>query len=143
MTVKNVICTASGLIGGLVTQLFGGWNAALTTLLIFMAMDYLTGLIVAAVFHKSGKSESGGLESKAGWIGLIRKGVTLLIVGVAYRLDLLIGVNYIKDAVIIAFCANEIISLIENAGLMGIPIPDVITKAIEVLKKGSDKNDNN
>lgn len=139
MNIKNVICTATGLIGAFVTQLIGGWTGAMTTLIIFMGLDYLTGLIVAAVFHNSSKSESGRLESRVGWKGLIRKGVTLAIVLVAYRLDLLIGTTYIKDAVIIAFCANELISLIENAGLMGVPIPEPITKAIEVLKrKGSD-----
>lgn len=137
---KNAFCMISGVVGAVVAQCFGGWSAALTTLIIFMGMDYITGLIVAAVFHKSGKSESGGLDSKAGWIGLIRKGITLIIVAAAYRMDLLIGVTYIKDSVVIAFCANEVISLIENAGLMGVPIPEVITKAIEVLKNsGKDK----
>ncbi len=136
LTLKNIICTVIGIAGAAVTNMFGGWTAAMTTLLIFMGLDYITGLLVAAVWHNSSKSESGGLESRAGWKGLIRKGVTLLIVLVAYRLDLLIGTTYIKDAVIIAFCANELISLIENAGLMGIPIPEPITKAIEVLKGG-------
>ena len=55
-----------------------------------------------------------------------RKGVTLLIVLVACRLDVVMGSNFIKDAVVIAFLANETISIIENAGLMGITIPPVI-----------------
>lgn len=139
MSMKNLMCTVAGMIGGFIAQLFGGWTAAMTTLVIFMGFDYITGLIVAGVFHKSGKSESGRLESLAGFKGLLRKGVTLAIVLVAYRLDLLIGTTYIKDAVIIAFCANEVISLIENAGLMGVPVPDAITKAIEVLKNKSEK----
>ena len=139
MSLKNLMCTIAGMIGGFIAQLFGGWTAAMTTLVIFMGLDYITGLIVAGVFHKSGKSESGRLESLAGFKGLLRKGVTLAIVLVAYRLDLLIGTTYIKDAVIIAFCANEVISLIENAGLMGVPVPDTITKAIEVLKNKSEK----
>lgn len=135
MTLKHFVCAVAGCIGGAVTNIMGGWNGAMTTLLIFMALDYITGLVVAAVFHKSSKSESGSLESHAGWKGLIKKGVTLMIVIAAYRLDLLIGTDYIKSAVIIAFCANELISLIENAGLMGVPIPEVITRAIEVLKQ--------
>ena len=139
MSLKNLMCTIAGMIGGFIAQLFGGWTAAMTTLVIFMGFDYITGLIVAGVFHKSGESESGRLESLAGFKGLLRKGVTLAIVLVAYRLDLLIGTTYIKDAVIIAFCANEVISLIENAGLMGVPVPDTITKAIEVLKNKSEK----
>jgi toxin secretion/phage lysis holin len=121
--------------------LFGGWDAALVTLIIFMGIDYFTGLIVAGVFHNSTKTENGALESKAGWKGLCRKGVTLLIVLVACRLDLIMGSTFIRDAVIIAFIANETISIIENAGLMGVPIPSVIVKAIDVLTKKAESED--
>lgn len=131
---KLKLLTIIGLIGSWIASLFGGWDAALVTLIIFMGIDYVTGLIVAGVFHTSEKTKNGALESRAGWKGLCRKGVTLLVVLVAVRLDLVMGSNFIRDAVIIAFIANETISIIENAGLMGIPIPAVITKAIEVLK---------
>ena len=107
-----------------------------------MASDYVSGLIVAGVFHTSNKTNSGSLESRAGWKGLCRKCMTLLFVLVAYRLDLVIGTNYIRDAVIIAFIANETISLVENAGLMGIPLPAVIIKAIDVLQKKTEVNEN-
>lgn len=136
---KNGFCTMIGAIGALIASLFGGWDTALATLMIFMATDYVTGLIVAGVFHTSQKSENGALESRAGWKGLCRKGVTLLVVLVACRLDLITGTNFIRDAVIIAFICNETISIIENAGLMGIDIPPALTAAIEVLKKKSDE----
>lgn len=123
-----------GVIGGFIASLFGGWDAALMTLVIFMAIDYVTGLIVAGVFHNSEKTKNGALESRAGWKGLCRKGVTLLVVLVACRLDLIIGSNFIRDAVVIAFVVNETISIIENAGLMGVPIPAAIIKAIDILK---------
>ena len=100
------------------------------------------GLLVAGVFHNSGKTENGALESRAGWKGLCRKCITLLMVLVATRLDLVTGTNFIRDAVVIAFIANETISIVENAGLMGINIPPAITSAIEVLKKKSDSVDN-
>lgn len=132
---KAKILSGIGFLGGFVASLFGGWDAALITLIIFMGMDYLTGLIVAGIFHTSEKTENGALESRAGWKGLCRKGVTLFVVLVACRLDLMIGSDFIRDAVVIAFVANETISIIENAGLMGVPIPPVIIKAIEVLKK--------
>ena len=123
-------------------SLFGGWTASLTTLLIFMLIDYTTGLIVAGVFHASKKTESGALESRAGYKGLCRKGMILLFVLIGYRLDLAIGTSYIRDAVCIAFIANELISIVENAGLMGLPIPSVITKAIDVLnQKGEGINE--
>lgn len=138
---KEGFCTAIGVIGSTIASLFGGFDAALITLIIFMGVDYITGLIVAGVFHKSAKTKNGALESGAGWKGLCKKGVTLLVVLVACRLDLVMGSNFIRDAVVIAFVANETISIIENAGLMGVPIPTVITKAIEVLKKKSESED--
>lgn len=139
---KDGICTAIGVVGSVIASLFGGWDAALVTLVIFMAIDYVTGLLVAGVFHNSGKTENGALESRAGWKGLCRKCITLLMVLVATRLDLVTGTNFIRDAVVIAFIANETISIVENAGLMGINIPPAITSAIEVLKKKSDSEDN-
>ena len=131
---KNWICAALGALGGIIANAFGGWDAGMVTLIIFMAIDFISGLVVAGVFHNSNKSESGALESKAGWKGLARKCMTLLFVLVAYRLDLLIGTDYIRDAVIIGFAANELISIVENAGLMGLPLPEAITKAIDILK---------
>lgn len=139
---KDGICTAIGVVGSVIASLFGGWDAALVTLVIFMAIDYVTGLLVAGVFHNSGKTENGALESRAGWKGLCRKCITLLMVLVATRLDLVTGTNFIRDAVVIAFIANETISIVENAGLMGINIPPAIISAIEVLKKKSDSADN-
>lgn len=136
---KNAICTGIGVFGSLVASFFGGWTASLSTLLIFMAIDYITGLITAGVFHKSQKTETGTLESRAGFKGLCRKGMILLFVLIGYRLDLAIGTSYIRDAICIAFIANELISIVENAGLMGIPIPAVITKAIDILKKKGDQ----
>lgn len=138
---KDGICTAIGVVGSTIASFFGGFDAALITLLIFMGVDYATGLIVAGVFHKSEKTENGALESRAGWKGLCRKGVSLLVVLVACRLDMIMGSNFIRDATVIAFIANETISIIENAGMMGVPIPSVITKAIEVLKKKSERED--
>lgn len=135
------LCTYVGLLGGAVAALFGGWDTALQTLVIFMAVDYLTGLLVAGVFHASPKTKTGTLESRAGWKGLCRKGVTLLVVLVACRLDAIIGSSFIRDTVVIAFVCNETISIIENAGLMGIPIPAALTRAVDVLKQKTEKAD--
>ena len=138
---KTMICTGIGVVGSTVAAAFGGWDAAMITLVSIMVIDYLTGVLVAGVFHNSPKTENGTLESKAGWKGLCRKGMTLLIVLVAARLDIILGTGFIRDAVIIGYIANETISIIENAGLMGVPIPEAIKKAIEVLQqKGSEDN---
>lgn len=135
---RELILCGLGVAGSAVAAMFGGWDSALTTLVLFMAVDYLTGLIVAGVFKNSGKSSSGALESRAGWQGLCRKGVTLLVVLVACRLDMLLGTTVVRDAAVIAFCANECISIIENAGLMGIKIPAVISRSIDVLNERSE-----
>ena len=135
---KNTLCAAIGTFGAMIAAFFGGWDAALSTLIIFMVIDYITGIIVAAVFHKSEKTPDGTLESRVGWKGLCRKGVSLLVVLIACRLDILMGTNFIRDTVVIGFVANETLSIIENAGLMGVPIPRVIVSAIHVLKEKAD-----
>lgn len=132
---KSYLCAVLGVMGARIAAVFGGWSAALTTLIIFMAIDYISGLILAGVFHRSSKTESGTLESKAGWKGLCRKGLTLLIVVVASRLDVMLGTTFVKDAVCIAYICNEALSILENAGLMGVPIPKAVKNAIEILKK--------
>ena len=137
----GTICTVMGAAGGVIAQFFGGWDSGMTTLLMFMAIDYATGLIVAGVFHASPKSEGGALESRAGWKGLIRKGCTLLFVLIAARLDLVMGTTMIRDGVIIGFLMNELVSIVENAGLMGIPLPAALTGAIELLKKKGERAD--
>lgn len=137
---KIGILSVLGVIGSVIANLLGGWDMALQTLVLFMSVDYITGLIVAGVFKNSEKSESGALESKAGWKGLFKKGVTLLIVLVATQLDKITCTEIIRDAVIIAYVVNEAISIIENAGLMGVPIPDIIKRTLEMLKnKEGDK----
>lgn len=134
---KNILCTTAGAAGSFIVSVFGGWDTAIGTLILFMAVDFLSGLAVAGVFHKSVKTESGTLESKAGFKGLCRKCMTLLFVLVAHRLDLSLGTPYIRDTVIIGFMANELISIVENAGLMGLPLPQVLIRAIDILNKKS------
>ena len=136
---KLSIMTILGIMGSVFASMFGGWDTALQTLIIFMAIDYITGLVVAGVFQQSNKSKNGGLESKAGWKGLCRKGMTLLIILVAYQLDKTIGSDFIRTAVIIAYISNEAVSIIENAGAMGLPIPDAIKRGIDTLKNKTEK----
>ena len=137
---KDMICAGLGAVGGWISWLLGGWDSAVVTLLIFMAIDYISGLAVAGVFHASRKTDSGALESRAGWKGLCKKAMTLLFVLIAHRLDMVIGTTYIRDAVVIAFVANELISIVENAGLMGVPLPAAIEKSIDLLQKKVDRD---
>lgn len=136
---KLTALTTLGLLGGCVADLFGGWDTGLQSLVIFMAIDYATGLVLAGVFRKSRKSQKGALESRAAWKGLVRKGATLGVVLIACRLDLMLGSSIIRDATVIACCGNELLSITENIGLMGVPLPKPITRAIEVLQKETEK----
>jgi len=114
----------------------------LQALIICMGIDYLSGVLVAGVFRHSLKSENGGLCSRIGFQGLVRKGMILLIVLIAHRLDLIVGGGWIRDGVCAAFLANELVSILENAGMMGIPFPKALQNAIDILKsKGDEKHD--
>ena len=132
---KHVICTALGCLGGAVSWAFGGWDAALAALVTCMAVDYISGSLVALVFHNSPKSESGCYNSSYGLKGLCRKGLMLLFVLVAVQIDRLLGSEYVRDAVCIGFCSNEILSITENLGLAGVPMPQAVVKALEQLQK--------
>lgn len=134
MKYKDIFSAAAGTLAAVLSKLFGGFDGTLVTLMIFMAADYISGILLAAVFKKSPKSKSGALESRAGFKGLVRKSITLLIVLLASRLDDVTSQSFIADGVIIAFIVNEAISITENAALIGVPMPKVLTKAIDVLK---------
>ena len=130
---KNVSLSVIGTVGSCIAAALGGWDSAIIALLSFMAIDYITGWILAVVFKKSQKTETGGYSSAIGLKGLCKKAMILLLVVVANLLDQQMGASYIRDGVCIAFMANEVMSIVENAGLMGLPIPKVITDALDVL----------
>ena len=136
---KQYLCTAVGMLGAGLAWAFGGWDTALIALLICMGVDYVSGSVVALVFHKSTKTETGAYNSAYGLKGLCKKGLMLLFVLVAVQIDKILGLAYIRDAVCIGFCTNEIISIIENLGLAGIPMPAVVRKALEQLQKKQDE----
>ena len=138
MPIKIFILSGVACVGAAIASLFGGWTGAMTTLVILMFIDYVTGIIVAGVFHASPKSSGGALSSAVGFKGICRKFVILLIVVVACRVDLLLETNIIRDATCIGFCANELVSITENAGLMGIPLPRKLVEAVEVLRGDND-----
>ena len=137
---KENICTAAGVIGGFFAALLGGWDSAKITLIIFMAIDFTAGLIAASM-GKSKHSKTGRLSSKAGWVGLAKKFCILLMVVVSVRMDIMIGTTYIRDATCIGFGVNELLSIVENTSLMGIPYPEPIRKGIEVLQNKVKEDD--
>lgn len=134
MTFKSILCATIGFVGGAITYFVGGWTMDIVTLCTFMAIDFITGLIVAAVFHKSGKTEQGTLSSKVSFKGLCKKFVILMLVGIGHMLDVYLGITFVRTGVIVGFMVNELISIVENAGLMGITSP-IIEQAIDILKE--------
>lgn len=136
------VCSFAGVVGAAIADALGGWDDAVLTLIIFMAIDFAMGLLCAMAFGKSNKSANGALSSAACWKGLVKKVCTLLIVVMSHYIDVVADLNFVRNAAVIAFCVAESISIMETAGLMGIlpeGVQKVLTKAIDVLKsKGND-----
>ena len=126
-------------IGSMAANQLGGWDAALMLLIGVMAVDYMTGFMVAAFWQNSNKSEGGGLNSKAGFRGLCKKCVILLAVWLGTLLDAATGATYIRTAIVLFYIGNEGISIVENLGLMGVPFPPAMKKALEALRDKGEK----
>lgn len=133
MRTQYILDTAIGVVGALIYLAVGDITAELSTLVWLMLLDMVTGFLVASVFKASRKTSSGALSSKEMLKGFVRKVGMLMLVAIAYRLDNMLNVNYLKNATTIALIVEECLSLIENIGLMGIPIPKFISSAIDVL----------
>ena len=131
---KDTLCTLLGLSGSALCWAFGGWDAGLTALVVCMSVDYISGSLVALVFHNSRKSETGSYNSAYGLKGLCKKCLMLLFVIVAVQADSLMGGDFVRDAVCIGFSTNEILSIVENLGLAGVPMPQAVVKALEQLQ---------
>ncbi|MFV0413107.1 MAG: holin family protein [Oscillospiraceae bacterium] len=124
--------------GAFIATLLGGWSAALQTLVVLMAIDYLTGVVCALVFKRSTKSANGAFESKASLKGLFKKMFMLCGVWLAYQLDRVAGTVFMREAIIFFFIGNDGLSIVENFGLMGVPLPAFVKNAFEALKKKGD-----
>lgn len=136
---KDMILGALSAAGAAVAGALGGWDTALTVLLCCMGIDYVTGVLVAAVWHRSGKSDSGGVSSAAGFKGLLRKGVTLLMVLLGALLDQALGIDYARTAVCLFYIANEGISILENTAAMGVPYPGFIKNMLDAMSKDGEE----
>lgn len=133
----NIIKPTLVFVFGVLVQTLGGFDIFLKSLLLLMGLDYILGLTVSGVFKRSRKTLNGGLSSYIGWLGLFKKITILLLIIVAVEIDYMLAVSYVRETTIAFFVVNEIISIIESAGLIGVPIPSVITDAIDLLQKKS------
>ncbi len=130
------ITKAAAALAGAVAGWFGRWDMALTILVVVMAVDYISGLAVAAC-GRSPKTAAGGMSSKAGFIGLAKKGFIMLIVLLATLLDRAAGAaRAFRTAATMYYIANEGLSILENAALLDVPFPAKLRAALEELKEG-------
>ncbi|MEG2120077.1 MAG: phage holin family protein [Pseudoflavonifractor sp.] len=132
--IKNWVLGVGAAFGSFIAGAIGGVDAALGLLIGMMAADYLTGVLVAAFWKRSNKSRSGTLDSRAGFKGLCKKGVILLLVWLGTLLDTAVGASYVRTAVVLFFIGNEGLSLLENLGLMGMPYPPFFKAMLEALR---------
>lgn len=116
------------------TNIIGQFDLYLKSLIFFMACDYFTGITISFM-QKSGKTKSGAYRSDVAVAGLIRKVFMLLVVCVGYVLERLSGFEGLRNIVICSFIINEGFSLLENVGIMGVPIPEKLKDCFELLKK--------
>ena len=142
MEIKNSVLAIIAGAGAMLSSVFGGWDVTMTLLVMMMVADYITGIMIAAFWQKSNKTEGGGLSSSAGFKGICKKSMVLFMVYLAVLLDGAMGSNYIRTAVIFFFIGNEGISLLENLGVMGVKYPAFIKNALEALQdKGNGGKD--
>lgn len=140
--IKNIALLIFSAIGSFIAEHLGGVDKMLTALVAFMVVDYITGLSVAFIFHKSQKTENGGASSAVGFKGIVKKMCILLLVGLAHELDYIMGIDYIRALSILFFIGNEGLSVLENVGLMGVPYPEFLKKALEAIKDKGNKGEN-
>ena len=135
MKVKQVLSLVIGALTTGLLKVIGEPTQDLKILLLLMVIDLIVGFTVSAVWHKSSKTKSGKVSSKVMFKGIVKKILTLVLVVVAYQIDILLGYDVIRHIAIIAFIVQEIISIIENITITGIKAPGIITKALDVLER--------
>lgn len=135
---KNAILVCIAGVGSMCSEALGGWDGFLKILVAMMVCDYITGVLVAAIWKSSGKSHSGALDSNACFKGIVKKGIILMLVWLGALMDEGLGVAYVRNAICMFFIGNEGLSLLENMGLMGVPYPKQFKDALEALRKQGD-----
>lgn len=128
----KILSMVIAVIGSLVNYLLGGWDLALKTLLVFMALDYILGILCG------GKKKR--LSSEVAFHGILKKVAILAVITVGVSLDNIIhGQGLLRGLVLFFYIGLEGISIIENATLLGVPVPERLRDALEQLKEGNKK----
>jgi toxin secretion/phage lysis holin len=133
MKEREIFNSVVAVIGCFCSYLFGGWDTVLIVLVTFVVMDYITGVTSAAIQHK--------LNSHEGFNGILRKSTIFLVLIVAVLLDRLVGNQgqIFRTTVAYFYIANEGVSILENVGKCGVPLPEKLVSILEQLKKEANK----
>lgn len=131
---ESVIKGGLAWFGGACLYLVGGFDLFLEALLMLMVIDYILGMTIAGVFHRSPKSCNGGLNSNVGFLGLFKKVTGILFVVIAVEMQKITGIPGVREGVILALTVNELISIIEHAGVMNLPVPKVLADMVDILR---------
>lgn len=134
---QTIFNAVVGAIGAAASWAWGGWSDLLGFFLLAIVVDYVTGVLASI-------KEGGGLNSEVGFWGLTRKGLMFIVILIAHHIDLLMGTNVIMTGAIYFYLANELLSIVENYGRLGLPLPDQVKQVIAVIKnRGAGNNQDN
>ena len=125
-----------------ILAMFGGWSYMLAILLAVIVIDIITGVVLAGFFHGSTHTAGGGLSSKYGYQGILKKCMILLVIMLGGLLDTVFQCNVIRSAIIIYYIANEGLSVLENTAAMGVPHPKFVLNLLDTAKKKADDGHN-
>lgn len=131
---ESVIKGVLAWVGGAFMYLLGGFDLLLEGMLMLMVIDYILGITIAGVFNLSPKSCDGGLNSNVGFLGLFKKVAGILFVVVSVEMQKVTGIPGVREGVILAITINELVSIIEHAVVMNLPVPKVLTDMVDVLR---------
>lgn len=136
------VWAAAAVAGGAISAALGGWDAGAIALVVAMGMDYLLGIFMGLA-GKSPKSTNGGLASNIMFTGLLKKICELLIVWLMVVIEPVLGVDFLRDAAVTGYLVTETLSIVENMAVLGVPMPDIVTKALDLMraKDSSASND--
>ena len=128
----KILSSIVAVLGSIANYFLGGWDLALKTIILFMALDYVLGIMCG------GKNKR--LSSEVAFNGIFKKVAILIVIAVGSSLDEMVNAEgLLRGLVIFFYIGLEGISILENATLLGVPVPDKLKAALEQLKEGNKK----
>lgn len=140
-TIRVLWVALGGALGGVIGFLYGEVPSTFYILMWCMLIDYISGIVIAVIFKASPKSSNGALDSRVGLKGLFRKAGIFVAILVCRWIDVMMNTSFVMEAATVAFIVNELISIVENLGIAGVPIPKLMRDALTQLEQQSGKDE--